>query len=85
MPWLALPCLRPHTRTELMRPTPTPLQAPGQNHMYLVGTDEGLVHSCSKAHGSDYLATWPAHSLAMYSVRWNPLHHTAVLPTASVA
>jgi dynein intermediate chain 1 len=51
--------------------------------MYLVGTEEGLVHSCSKAYGSDYLATWPAHSLAVYSVRWNPLHHSVFL-SASV-
>jgi hypothetical protein len=48
-----------------------------------VGTEEGAVHSCSKAYGSDYLASWPAHSLAVYAVRWNPLHAPVFLSASA--
>lgn len=44
-----------------------------------VGTEEGTVHKCSKAYSSQYLSTYTAHSLAVYSVKWNPIHHRIFL------
>jgi len=50
-------------------------QAPGQDHAYLLGTEEGSLHRCSKAFASQYLDTYtPGHSMAVYAVRWNALH-----------
>ncbi len=51
------------------------LQAPGQDNVYLVGTEEGAIHQCSKAWSSDYLATYAnSHAMAVYAVKWNLLH-----------
>jgi dynein intermediate chain 1 len=49
-------------------------KAVNEDHIYLVGTEEGTVHRCSKAYGSDYLSTYAGHSMPVYSVRWNGLH-----------
>lgn len=50
------------------------LQAPGQEHVYLVGSEEGAIHRCSKAYGADYLSSYGGHSLPVYAVRWNSMH-----------
>jgi dynein intermediate chain 1 len=42
--------------------------------LFLVGTEEGRIHKCSKAYSSQYLETYDGHSMAVYSVRWNPVH-----------
>jgi hypothetical protein len=39
-----------------------------------VGTEEGSIHKCSKAYGSDYLATYSGHSMPVYAVKWNSMH-----------
>ena len=43
-------------------------------HLFLVGTEEGYIHKCSKAYNSEYLATYSGHYMAVYTVRWNPFH-----------
>jgi len=58
-------------------------KAPGQDHIYLVGTEEGLVHKCSKAYSSQYLGTYNAHHLAVYAVKWNMLHHSVFLSASA--
>jgi len=45
-----------------------------EDHLYLVGTEEGLIHLCSKAFSGQYLETYKDHFLAVYSVKWNPYH-----------
>ncbi|KAM3574777.1 hypothetical protein VYU27_003306 [Nannochloropsis oceanica] len=48
---------------------------PGQGHLFLVGTEEGTLHKCSKAYSGQYLATYEGgHMMAVYAVRWNPFH-----------
>lgn len=49
-------------------------QAPGQENIYLVGTEEGSIHTCSKAYGSDYLGTYTGHGMPVYAVKWNSIH-----------
>ena len=44
-------------------------------HLFLVGTEEGWIHKCSKAYNSEYLANYAGHYMAVYTVRWNPFHH----------
>jgi len=43
-------------------------------HLFLVGTEEGAIHKCSKAYNSEYLATYSGHYMAVYTVRWNNFH-----------
>lgn len=43
------------------------------NHVFAVGTEEGRIHLCSKAYSSRYLHTWNAHTMAIYSICWNPV------------
>jgi dynein intermediate chain 1, axonemal len=44
------------------------------DHLFIVGTEEGLVHKCSKAYSSQFLDTFEAHHMAVYKVAWNPFH-----------
>lgn len=55
----------------------------GQDHIYLVGTEEGVIHKCSKAYSSQYLGTYMAHHLAIYAVKWNYIHHGVFLSASA--
>jgi len=44
------------------------------DYLFLIGTEEGRIHKCSKAYSGQYLATYDGHSMAVYTVRWNPIH-----------
>lgn len=43
-------------------------------HLFVVGTEEGKIHKCSKAYSGQYLETYQGHHMAVYAVRWNPFH-----------
>mmetsp|Transcript_3184 Transcript_3184/g.11509 ORF Transcript_3184/g.11509 Transcript_3184/m.11509 type:complete len:708 (-) Transcript_3184:55-2178(-) len=43
-------------------------------HLFIVGTEEGRIHKCSKAYSGQYLETYVGHHMAVYAVRWNPFH-----------
>ncbi|CCI39960.1 unnamed protein product [Albugo candida] len=43
-------------------------------HLFIVGTEEGKLHKCSKAYSGQYLETFIGHHMAVYSVQWNPFH-----------
>jgi len=58
-------------------------KGPGQEHIYLVGTEEGAVHKCSKAYSSEYLSTFLGHQLAVYAVKWNHFHHRIFLSASA--
>ena len=45
-----------------------------QNHLFLVGTEEGNIHKCSKSYSGQYLQTYEGHHMAVYAVKWNPFH-----------
>ena len=45
-----------------------------QQHLFIVGTEEGNIHKCSKAYSGQYLETYEGHHMAVYAVRWNPFH-----------
>jgi len=44
------------------------------DYLFLVGTEEGKIHKCSKAYSSKYLSSFDAHHMTVYSVRWNHFH-----------
>ena len=41
---------------------------------YLVGTEEGKIHLCSKAYSGQYIFDYEGHYLAVYAVKWNKYH-----------
>lgn len=43
-------------------------------HLFLVGTEEGKIHKCSKAYSGQYLETYEGHHMAVYAVKWNKYH-----------
>jgi dynein intermediate chain 1 len=43
-------------------------------NLFLVGTEEGYIHLCSKAYSGQYLETYKDHYLAVYAVKWNNYH-----------
>lgn len=50
--------------------------------MYLVGTEEGNVHRCSKAYNGS-LHMYCGHSMTVYAVRWNHIHHRMFLSASA--
>lgn len=50
------------------------MQFTGREHVYLVGSESGMVYQCSKAYGSDYLASFGGHCMPVYAVKWNCMH-----------
>ena len=45
-----------------------------QDQIFLVGTEEGKIHKCSKTYTNQFLDTIEAHHMAVYSVAWNSFH-----------
>ena len=45
-----------------------------QDQIFLVCTEEGKVHKCSKSYTNQFLDTFDAHHMAVYSVCWNTFH-----------
>eukprot|EP00341_Mesodinium_pulex_P012750 CAMPEP_0116903226 /NCGR_PEP_ID=MMETSP0467-20121206/10598_1 /TAXON_ID=283647 /ORGANISM="Mesodinium pulex, Strain SPMC105" /LENGTH=677 /DNA_ID=CAMNT_0004577441 /DNA_START=13 /DNA_END=2046 /DNA_ORIENTATION=+ len=43
-------------------------------HLFIVGTEEGKIHKCSKAYSGQYLETYQGHHMAVYAIKWNPFH-----------
>ena len=45
-----------------------------QDHLFIVCTEEGKIHKCSKAYNNQFLDTFDGHNMAVYAVRWNNFH-----------
>jgi len=41
---------------------------------FLIGTEEGNIHKCSKSYTGTYLKTYRGHNLPVYNVNWNKNH-----------
>eukprot|EP01137_Pigoraptor_chileana_P035580 Opistho-2@29840 len=44
------------------------------DHLFIVGTEEGKIRKCSKDYSSQYLDSYNAHQMSVYSVKWNHFH-----------
>jgi dynein intermediate chain 1 len=53
------------------------------DHLFVVGTEEGHVHKCSKAYNSQYLETFVGHHMAVYTVKWNGYHPKVFLSASA--
>ncbi|XP_062254077.1 dynein, axonemal, intermediate chain 1, paralog 2 [Platichthys flesus] len=51
--------------------------------LFLVGTEEGKIHKCSKTYSSQFLDTYDAHSMAVDAVRWNHFHPKVFISCSS--
>lgn len=54
-----------------------------QNFIFIVGTEEGIIHKCSTAHRSGYLLSYVGHDMAVYSVQWNKVDPTIFLSSSA--
>ena len=50
---------------------------------FVVGTEEGNIHKCSKAYSGQYQKTYEGHQLAVYKVRWNPFHKETLISASA--
>ena len=48
------------------------------DHLFVVGTEEGQIHKCSKAYSSQYLETYFGHHMPVYNVNWNYIYISSV-------
>ena len=48
-------------------------------HLFIIGTEEGYIHKCSKAYSGQYLETYEGHNMPIYAVKWNPFHENVFL------
>mmetsp|Transcript_22365 Transcript_22365/g.26943 ORF Transcript_22365/g.26943 Transcript_22365/m.26943 type:complete len:668 (+) Transcript_22365:178-2181(+) len=53
------------------------------DHLFVVGTEEGKIHKCSKAYNSQYLETYHGHNMAVYTVQWNHCHPKVFLSASA--
>ena len=44
------------------------------DNFFLVGTEEGSIHECSKAYSGQYIKSYEGHHMGVHSVKWNPFH-----------
>jgi dynein intermediate chain 1 len=52
-------------------------------HLFIVGTEEGKIHKCSKAYNSQYLDTYNGHYMSVYAVHWNKFHSRVFLSSSA--
>ncbi|XP_030623882.1 dynein, axonemal, intermediate chain 1, paralog 2 [Chanos chanos] len=53
------------------------------DYMFLIGTEEGKIHKCSKAYSSQFLETYDAHNMAVDAVKWNHCHPKVFISCSS--
>ncbi|XP_031433040.1 dynein, axonemal, intermediate chain 1, paralog 2 isoform X2 [Clupea harengus] len=53
------------------------------DYLFLVGTEEGKIHKCSKAYSSQFLQTYDAHNMAVDAVKWNHFHPKVFISCSS--
>jgi dynein intermediate chain 1 len=53
------------------------------DHLFIVGTEEGKIHACSKAYNSQYLQTYEGHNMSVYAVKWNYFHPNVFLSASA--
>ncbi|KAG2379503.1 hypothetical protein C9374_006620 [Naegleria lovaniensis] len=56
---------------------------PKTPHLFIVGTEEGKIHLCSKAYNSQYIRTYDGHNMNVYSVKWNNFHPNVFLSASA--
>ena len=55
----------------------------GKNNVYLVGTDDGVIHKCSTAYTEQDIEAYRSHTAPVYQVRTNPFMDEVFLSCAA--
>ncbi|KAG9266297.1 dynein intermediate chain 1, axonemal [Astyanax mexicanus] len=53
------------------------------DYLFLIGTEEGKIHKCSKCYSSQFLETYAAHNMAVDAVKWNQFHPKVFISCSS--
>uniref|UniRef100_A0A3P8V4U6 Dynein axonemal intermediate chain 1 n=1 Tax=Cynoglossus semilaevis TaxID=244447 RepID=A0A3P8V4U6_CYNSE len=53
------------------------------DYLFLVGTEEGRIHKCSKTYSSQFLETYDAHRMSVHAVKWNHFHSKVFISCSS--
>ena len=56
---------------------------PDDKNMYLLGTEDGYVHSCLCTHTEQYMSTYKGHMRPVYSVQWSPFNSNVFLSSST--
>ena len=56
---------------------------PDDESVYIVGTEEGLIHLCTTEFASKVLRTFEAHSTPIYALQWNSFLPTVFISCAA--
>ncbi|KAJ1559418.1 hypothetical protein HK096_000623, partial [Nowakowskiella sp. JEL0078] len=51
--------------------------------VFVVGTEEGQIHKCSKAYNNQYLLSFEGHQMGVYTVRYNHFLNSAFLSASA--
>lgn len=57
--------------------------SPRDPSIYLVGTEEGRIHKCSRSYNEQYLQTYEGHTGPVFQVRWSPFVPSLFLSCSS--
>ncbi|KAH7446711.1 hypothetical protein KP509_01G070000 [Ceratopteris richardii] len=57
--------------------------SPRDSSIYLVGTEEGRIHKCSRSYNEQYLQTYVGHTGPVFQVRWSPFIPSLFLSCSS--
>ncbi|MCO5579194.1 hypothetical protein L7F22_033047 [Adiantum nelumboides] len=57
--------------------------SPRDPSIYLVGTEEGRIHKCSRSYNEQYLQTFVGHTGPVFQVRWSPFVPSLFLSCSS--
>uniref|UniRef100_H2USH1 Dynein, axonemal, intermediate chain 1, paralog 1 n=1 Tax=Takifugu rubripes TaxID=31033 RepID=H2USH1_TAKRU len=53
------------------------------DHLFLVGTEDGKIHKCSKTYSNQLLKSYDAHNMAVDAVKWNHFHSGVFISCSS--
>ncbi|KAM9801442.1 dynein intermediate chain 2, ciliary-like [Neosynchiropus ocellatus] len=53
------------------------------DNFFLVGTEEGKIHMCSKMYSSQFLETFEAHTMPVDTIKWNTYHPKVFISCSS--
>ncbi|KAJ3416508.1 cytoplasmic dynein with WD40 domain [Chytridiales sp. JEL 0842] len=53
------------------------------DHLFVVGTEEGEIHKCSKSYNNQYLMSYEGHQMSVYAVRYNNFHGNVFLSASA--
>ena len=56
---------------------------PDDENLFLVGTEEGMIHLCTTEFSSKYLQSYAAHNTPVYTIMWNPFQPSVFISCAA--